>query len=45
MVGPSSSSINLENNYEMPSMSELAAYKKRYYDTLLNVRRAKGMLK
>lgn len=32
----------LENNFQARSMFQLAAYKKRYYDTLLNLDRAKG---
>ncbi|XP_072755428.1 uncharacterized protein [Anoplolepis gracilipes] len=33
--------VNPENNFQAHSMSQLAAYKKHYYDTLLSVQRAK----
>ncbi|XP_029669537.1 uncharacterized protein LOC115239252 [Formica exsecta] len=36
-----SNDINTENNFRVHSMSQLAAYKKHYYDTLLSVQRAK----
>lgn len=38
-----SNDINTENNFRVHSMSQLAAYKKHYYDTLLSVQRAKGL--
>ncbi|KYQ52219.1 hypothetical protein ALC60_08834 [Trachymyrmex zeteki] len=36
-----SDNVNSANNFQARSMSELAAYKKRYYDTLLNAQKAK----
>ncbi|KYN08781.1 hypothetical protein ALC62_00237 [Cyphomyrmex costatus] len=36
-----SDNINSAINFQARSMSELAAYKKRYYDTLLNAQKAK----
>ncbi|XP_014472028.1 PREDICTED: uncharacterized protein LOC106743049 [Dinoponera quadriceps] len=44
-IRPRPSEVSAENNFQVHSMSELAAYKKQYYDTLLSVRRAKGLLK
>ncbi|KAL6435469.1 hypothetical protein ACFW04_005444 [Cataglyphis niger] len=41
IVESKSNDINPENNFQAHSMSQLAAYKKHYYDTLLSVQRAK----
>lgn len=43
IVESKSDDINPENNFQAHSMSQLAAYKKHYYDTLLSVQRAKGL--
>ncbi|EFN81943.1 hypothetical protein EAI_11649 [Harpegnathos saltator] len=40
-IRPKSNEMSAENNLRIHSMSELAAYKKQYYDTLLSVQRAK----
>lgn len=45
MMRPRSSDMSAESSFQLHSMSELAAYKKQYYDTLLSVQRAKGLLK
>lgn len=42
MVESKSDNVNSDNNFQARSMFQLAAYKKRYYDTLLSVQRAKG---
>ncbi|EFN71187.1 hypothetical protein EAG_12784 [Camponotus floridanus] len=36
-----SNDVNPKSNFQVHSMSQLAAYKKHYYETLLNVQRAK----
>ncbi|RLU23141.1 hypothetical protein DMN91_005419 [Ooceraea biroi] len=41
MAGSRPNDVNPEKDFQAHSMSELAAYKKRYYDTLLNIQRAK----
>ncbi|XP_011697605.1 PREDICTED: uncharacterized protein LOC105455749 isoform X2 [Wasmannia auropunctata] len=41
VVDSNSDNVNSANNFQARSMFQLAAYKKRYYDTLLNVQRAK----
>ncbi|XP_018356060.1 PREDICTED: uncharacterized protein LOC108756618 [Trachymyrmex septentrionalis] len=40
-VESKSDNVNSANNFQARSMSELAAYKKRYYDTLLKAQKAK----
>lgn len=42
MVESKSDDVTLVNNSQARSMFQLAAYKKRYYDTLLSVQKAKG---
>ncbi|XP_036141117.1 uncharacterized protein LOC105833696 [Monomorium pharaonis] len=41
IVESKSNNVNSEDNFQARSMVQLATYKKRYYDTLLNVQRAK----
>lgn len=42
MIESKPDNVNSDNNFQTRSMFQLAAYKKRYYDMLLNVQRAKG---